>query len=429
MKPNRGRTPPAVVLVLSLGLLVYLPVPRQAAAQTRAPTLRISPNAIQKRDVPMIAHLTGAPGQTLYGFILRNCDRNPATPELRSTGACTSPLWTSTVTLDGHGRKRWSLKFSDLPPLPDNENLWLRVSASKSGVRHYQDAVFGFVGDSCGLVDAFRDLFGGRRCKTGVRVALGPRRVTEDLPDEPLEVRRAAIVSGGGAPATTAVPGTHGATGAAWQGSGALIVTIRRPYGEGLLAPDPSSVSKPGLYRVDLATGKRTLLLAAPDKVTFLAPLVLRDGVIAFFEQSDITAKDGTVGRLVMWKQGRIVRAMPLRHIVFQLIAADKQGRSILALGAWQGASALLRIDTVAPALADLGFDGRLYHAAMLAPGGGLSAIAQPDNANQDGWDIVLMDDNGRWLGDVAVGPGDDLLPAWRPDGKELAYIAQVGQR
>ena len=38
----------------------------------------------------------------------------------------------------------------------------------------------------------------------------------------------------------------------------------------------------------------------------------------------------------------------------------------------------------------------------------------------------MLADDKGRLLKDLQARKQDDILPAWQPDGKSLAYLAEV---
>ncbi|MCG8422113.1 MAG: hypothetical protein MJE77_29675 [Proteobacteria bacterium] len=226
----------AMLWLAILAAWIQLPTARAAAqAQRRGPEVRISPNAIQKSHVPMTIDLMGAPGQTVYLFVLRSCDRNPATPELRGHDNCKTPLWARQITLDSTGQKRTDLTFSrDIPDVPRNVRLWLRASNHKDGKSDYQDAVFGLLGDPCSIWQTLSSLFAGDRCPIGVKRAVGPQRGIEDLPDVALEIRRlvitqtaeqtakanlASVSTAGVEPAAKpiSVPGTHNASGLAQQ--------------------------------------------------------------------------------------------------------------------------------------------------------------------------------------------------------------------
>src|SRR5262245_53645013 len=84
----------------------------------RAPDVRITPNAIQRRDTPMLVDLVGSPGQTLHLFVLRDCDGNAATPELHGNAGCVTPLHRQAVVLDETGHRQVELRFDGNPNLP-----------------------------------------------------------------------------------------------------------------------------------------------------------------------------------------------------------------------------------------------------------------------------------------------------------------------
>ena len=412
-----------------------LAIPGSAQAQ-RGPEVTISPNAIQKHDVPMTVNLVGAPGETVHLFVLQSCDRNPATPELASKNAtCKTPLWRKSVTLDAYGRKRTEVLLSrDVPGALPNKRLWLRASSDPAGRRQYQDAVFGWVGDPCSLWKTFAGIFAGDRCPIGAKRAVGPQRGVEDLPDVPLEVRRMVVNSTSqGAKSTgkaISVPGTHNATGVAWQDENTLLVTIRRrSTEERLLEPKRPGAADPGLYRFDLKTGKREKLLTPAPGYTFLAPIAVDKDCIVVMSQGAAIDSEGNAGFLMIWRHGKIIRKYPMRRTLMQMISVDPKTMQLVAYSRWRRNPAILLIDLSTGQLTDLGFTPHLYHAAMHSPRDPVTALALEDNATSNGWEIVLVDDKGELADELAVGPGHNFLPAWRKDGGELAYIGQTKGR
>ena len=413
--------------------------PGQTVAQghhRQAPEVRISPNAIQDIKVPMTIDLVGTPGEIVYLFVLRNCDRNRATPELRDTPACKARLWTKQITLDIRGHGRDSLDLSRLAGLQPTERLWLRASSNPRGVRDYQDAVFGVVAKPCSLLATFGSLvFADSRCPSGLQSAIGPQRGVEELPDVPLEARRLAIATpgdeAGPKPEPITLPGTHNATGVAWQGTDKLLVTIRRRESEAyLLEPKRPGALAPGIYRFDLKTNKSQLLMPSPDGYTFIAPIALQDDCIAFMSQRVIVEKDGSVGHLIIWRRGKVLHRFPMYRTIHQILAFDPKTMTLIAYSRWKRTPTLLHIDLRKRAqLTDLGFHPATYYAAMHSPRDPVAIFSLEDNGNDDGWELVLVDHNGQLANELAVGPGHDLLPTWHPNGTELAYIGQSGKR
>jgi hypothetical protein len=138
--------------------------PVTASAQP-APTVEITPNAIQELDEPMGIAITGSGGATLHVLVLQSCDSNPATPELSSRGSCKSPLWQRAVTLDHKGQWHDSMRLTELPR---DEQLWLRVSTDPDGAGPCGQIIFTIRSSgSCSLVDTFFSLFTGGACTAG----------------------------------------------------------------------------------------------------------------------------------------------------------------------------------------------------------------------------------------------------------------------
>jgi Tol biopolymer transport system component len=77
-------------------------------------------------------------------------------------------------------------------------------------------------------------------------------------------------------------------------------------------------------------------------------------------------------------------------------------------------------------AVQNLGYSPTLYQVAFRSPETGVSVVSFEDVSTDQGWDLVLADDKGRLLKDLQARKQDDILPAWQPDGKSLAYLAEV---
>jgi hypothetical protein len=398
----------------------------------RAPDVRITPNAIQQRDVPMLIHLVGAPGQTLHLFILRDCDGNAATPELHSTQGCVTPLHRQMVVLDGSGRRQVELRFDKNLHLPGNQNLWLRASSVPAGDRAYQDAVFGVVDEPCSLWTTVISAFGMGKCSGELGEAFGPQRSYDDeRPAVPLDARRLVIPSGGSpAGRPVPVPGTRGATGVAWLDPGTLLVTIGTNEQDIVIAADAApKLMASGLYRIDAATGKGRRLVTPGAGDILTAPFALGPDVILFVRESVVVRTDGTVATIAVWRGGRITKEIPLGRSIHQILAADPRGRSVLAYSRWKGIPTLLQIDLGTGAVTDLGFPPQLFHALMRMPGGSEAVLALEDNAGYNGWDLILVDAKGHLDRELAVGPSEDLMPAWRPGHREIVYLGQAEGR
>jgi hypothetical protein len=418
----------ASAALLLIGIGAAAPV---ALAQKvpRAPDVRITPNAIQQRHVPMLIDLVGPPGQTLYLFILRDCDGNAATPELQGSKGCDTPLHKQVFVLDATGRRQVELRFDKNPHLPGNQNLWLRVSSVPAGDRAYQDAVFGLADEACSVWTTFVSAFGLGNCSSGLGEAFGPQRSYDDQrPAVALEARRLVIPSGG-APVggAVSVPGTRGATGVAWLDAGTLLVTVGTS--EDIVTAEDTTPEPvpPGLYRIDVATGKQERLAAPAEGETLTAPFAVGRGTMAFVRESVIVRPDGTVATLVISRGGPITREIPLRRSIHQILAMDPRGQSVLAYSRWQGTPSLLQIDIGTGAVVDLGFPPQLFHAVMRMPGSSQAVVALEDNAGYNGWDIILVDGSGHLAQELAVGPSEDLMPAWRPGRREIVYLGQAG--
>jgi hypothetical protein len=293
--------------------------------------------------------------------------------------------------------------------------------------------MFTMVGESCSVWNTFIDLFSANGCSADVGRTLSPQMGGNDeRPAVALEVRRLVRDAKKGTWAKpVSVPGTRGATGVAWVDEGRLIVTVGRIEDDVLAGIDePSRTVQPGLYRIDIASGKRELLLAAREDEILAAPFAVGPNYLVFVRERVIADRDGTVATLAVWDRGRILREIPLRRTIHQILAADSKRASVLAFSRWEGIPALLRVKIRTRAVTYLGFSEQLFQAVMRPPGGNRAVVAAEDNAGYNGWDIMLVGSKGQDPEPVAVGPGEDLMPAWRPGRPdELAYLGQADGR
>ena len=460
IRRHSGRHTPLALALGALGVAA-LSAPGAAQQQVRKDPPRkvvISPNAIQDPAKPMVVRVQGSPGQTMHLYVLQSCDNDPATPEFqgqvggaKNRGPCQSPLWKRSVTLDQHGRYTDKLDLRKLTNVPPNKPLWLRVSASRSGRRAKRDVMFAIARDPCRVLGTVLGAFGKGKCVAGVSSAMAPTRGSPDeLPKAALAVRLLdmdAFVAGN-TRAFSSVPHTRGATGVNWWGEGALAVTMRGPddreqrdfkqatlRAERLAREKGQKIAKPapwvaaGLYKVDKATGARELLYQSPEGTMASAPLVVNETCVVFIEDTLAMRSRDRKSALVIWDRGRTPRKMSLARTVHQILGVDRKNQAVLAYSLWQRAPTLVRVSMRDGAVIDLGSDARLVHAAFRSPRDPLTALAQQSVSSvKRGWELIFVDDAGVMKHEVAVGPGSDLLPSWRADGKELLFLGQVAR-
>jgi hypothetical protein len=393
------------------------------------PAVEITPNSIETPDRPMKIAIRGAPRRKLHVLVLRNCDHDWLTPEIAPRENCDPVVSKWSIELDDRGRwsERWQ-QMAEVTKKDYDKPLWLRVSPNQNGRWPYGDAMFTVVSDPCSVWDTLVDLFSDSECHADVQSTLRPQMGDNDeRPAVALEARRLARDPATGTWARlTPVPGTRGATGVAWADARRLLVTLgRTETGAVVAGEEPSGSVQPGLYRIDVASGRRELLVSAQADEILAAPFAVRPGYMVFVRERTVAAEDGTVASLAVWKRGRVIRGIPLRQTIHQILAADPARSSVLAYSRWQGVPALLRIDLDTGAVTHLGFPAQLFHAVTRAPGGTHAVVAIPDNAGYNGWDLILVDGKGHLAEELAVGPGEDLMPAWRAGGMELVYLGQ----
>jgi hypothetical protein len=410
---------PRVLLILGTAFILI------AAAQAPDPGppawVEVDPNAIQKADQPMRIDVGGIPqGQTVTLQILQDCNGDHR-PDLRGQGDCKSPLVARDSSKAGsRNRVEDSLDFTALEKsgasLPRNRALWLR--ASRPGSQQGVLTLFGLVDDPCTLWQATLEVFRLGACsKSAVAQALRRHRGPLGFEEKTFEVRR--LDPAGDAPPVS-IAGTRGATGVAWLNAQTLVVTATEAGSK--------------LLRVPLQ-GEPTVLWkdSGQDGLSAAAPLALPGGRIAFVRQR-LSGQEFAEGRpvafLSLWAQGKIdpARDIVLPFRIQQLLVSSPDGRQILALslGIGENLPSFLQIDLAERTVQNLGYSPTLYQIAFRSPRTGVSVASFEDVSTDQGWDLVLADDKGRLIKDLQARKQDDILPAWQPDGKSLAYLAEV---
>ena len=413
---------PRVLLILGA---VFLLAAAQASDPGPPAWVEVDPNAIQNAGQPMRIDVGGIPqGQTVTLQVLQDCNGDHR-PDLQGQGDCKSPLYARDSRKAGS--RNWvedSLDFTALEKsgtsLPRNRALWLRVS--RPGSRQGVLTLFGLVDDPCTLWQATLEVFRLGACgKGGVSQALRRHRGPLGFEEKTFEVRR--LDPAGDAPPVS-IAGTRGATGVAWLDARTLVVTATEAGSK--------------LLRVPLE-GEPTVLWkdSGQDGLSAAAPLALPGGSsgekIAFVRQR-LSGQESAEGRpvafLSLWADGRIdpARDVVLPFRIQQLLASSPDGRQILALslGIGENLPSFLQIDLAERTVQNLGYSPTLYQVAFRSPNTGASVVSFEDVSTDHGWDLVLADDKGRLVKDLQARKQDDILPAWQPDGKSLAYLAEV---
>lgn len=397
--------------------------------------LEIEPNAIQDPDEPMTIEVGGIPtGTAVLLQILQDCNLD-GDPDPVGSAQCPSPLYERTSKVANPKRLVVdALDFRALEKelaqkgrrLPRETLLWLRES--RPGSRQALLYQFGLVANPCSLWSTLIETFKGGPCDPGILQGLPRNRSVSGLEQVVFEARRLSLGDPNAKPVS--VPGTRGATGVAWQGDGALLVTLGQQAAAGA-EPSPS----PGLLRFPAGGGTPETLWTPPSGDPFLpvAPLALPGGRVAFVRQrpgGEPTEGEPT-GYLSLWKDGSADAGVALPTRIHQLVASDTAGRKVLAitLGIGDNRPSFLSIDLSSGEVRNLGYHHSLYHAMMRSPQGTGSLLSLQDNTGRNGWDLVLVDAHGAWKQDVQVRTGaHDLLASWRPDGREVAYLAEIAR-
>jgi hypothetical protein len=360
-------------------------------------------------------------GQTVMLQILQDCNGDHR-PDLQGQGDCKSPLVArDSSKADSRNMVEDSLDFTALEKsgtaLPRNRALWLR--ASRPGSQQGVLSLFGLVDDPCTLWQATLEVFHLGACsQNAVAQALRRHRGPLGFEEKTFEVRR--LDPAGDAPPVS-IAGTRGATGVAWLNEQTLVVTATGAGSQLLRVPlegEPSVLWKD----------------PAPAGLSPAAPLALPGNKIAFVRQrppGQESAGGPPVAFLSLWAGGKIDLAhdvvLPFR--IQQLLKSSPDGRQILALslGIGENLPSFLQIDLAERTVQNLGYSNTLYQVAFRSPKTDVSVVSFEDVSTDQGWDLVLADGKGHFLKDLqARRKMDDILPVWQPDGKSLAYLAEV---
>ncbi|HEY2289259.1 MAG TPA: hypothetical protein VGM86_01035 [Thermoanaerobaculia bacterium] len=378
----------------------------------------------------MTIEINGIPeGESVNFQILQDC-HSRGMPDLTSFGACKNPVIPPWKAVAGSGNRihyRLDFKAPANRKLPRDTSLWLRASLPGSSNGNY---VRFALGNPCSVWKDLVGSFFGGTCKLGLLQALSRHLGPSGFEGIVFEVRR--IDPSHTPPKVSPVPGTRGATGVTWLDSQTLAVTV---------APTSATTGGGGpghaaLLRVPIDGQAPFELWSLPgsDSRVLAAPFQLPDGRIAFVLQKPGETLEGVdaPALLKIWSDGRVDTAddIELPYKIHQILASDKTGRSLLLLSLGVGANrpVLLSIDLPTRTVTSLGFHNGLYNSALRSPRNETSVVAFEDNSGQSGWDLALVDSHGKFLQDLQTRPEDDLLPAWRPDGAEIAFLAEVNR-
>lgn len=459
-----GRCGKAAVLTFSTALGATVATAAVAGAAEAPLLVEIEPNALLVRgsEARLTVEVRGVPeGERVWLAVARDCDRDghperPTAPD----GACPALLARESEPASRKGLVQDRLSAKELAGFPEEEALWLRVTRHRDDVAAKEAdapppntpppntpppvagmARFALVSDPCTAWSTLVDTFLGGTCSPGLRQALRRHRGPAGFVDRTFEVRRASVEIGADGSATVGesvvVAGTRGATGAAWESDGTLLVTRAATLdanGAPLAGGAPAE-----LVRLRLGGEAPPERLWAPPEggaanggTVPAAPLALGCGRVAFAIQTQHgEPPPGEAAARVVRLDGRKIDAeVAVPYRVHQLLASADNGRRVLALSLGVGANrpTFLEIDFKTGGFEIVGYDHALYHAAMRSPGAAVSAVAFEDNSGHHGWEIVLVGADGEVVGDVARREGEDLLPAWRGDGGELLWLAEVGR-
>jgi len=416
----------AIIILCSCGVAVG-----NEAWAAPAPTVEIVPNAIESPDVPLLISAEGAPGQKLYLFILRNCDTDWNSAETRRLGDCNPVVRRRSITLGTDGRWQERTKLSDIDSTLHGQPLWLRVTSDREGRGTYGEAIFSIVADRCSVWSTLIDLFSGHGCTAAITATLTPRmRNLEGRPAVTLEVKKLARARLSKKWVPKSIPNTRNATGVAWTEEDGLLVTIGPRWEDQSVHVDEQIPSlTPGLYHFDLSGKRASRRVDGRDKEVLTAPFSLGPNYLVFVRERTHCAEDGTVSVLTVWRDGRIVRELSLRRTIHQILAANLEQFSILAYSRWKGVPALVNINFQTGSITYLGAAETLFYSIARMPSRIHALVTTHDNAGYNGWDIVVVDEQGILVEELVVDAGEALMPAMRPRrAEELVYLGQPNE-
>lgn len=100
----------------------------------------------------------------------------------------------------------------------------------------------------------------------------------------------------------------------------------------------------------------------------------------------------------------------------------------MIASTADAGGSAFVQVDVNTGRVTDLGAWESLLYVLQRSPARDVVALDYEDVTSDNGWDLALVDGQGQGIARISMGDGDAWLPAWSPDGKQLAFLEEVSQ-
>ncbi|NPD26509.1 hypothetical protein [Corallococcus exiguus] len=418
----RGYPKPLTLCVASLAAAAAFAEPPPPLLAPRE--LLIVPNALQSEKTPMEVSARGTAGSNAWFFILQDCNGDRR-PELNHSGECRSPVESWRKAFDASGSLKEKVDFRARPDIPRDVGLWLSVCAGPTPVNGCTDAYFGVATNSCTLFQTFLDAFTLKGCNPRLHAILGGRRSGSLHVSARMAVHLADTVAS--PPTSQRVPGTERATGVAWQDASTLLVTVGPAEASGGPDAGVSTGAEPGLYRMQVDGSQRVLLWKALPGSTPLAPVKLDDHRVAFVLEQR-AAGAGVSSSLLLWSEQGAPKEIPLRVAVQRLYAVhpEKGPAGLLARAQDAVGTKFLHFDLETGRITQLGYSGSLLHALQRSPTSDKSALDYEDASGDNGWDLALVDPQGKVTAELQVGAGDAHSPAWNPQGGTLAYLAEL---
>lgn len=402
-----------------MGFLLLFGLPAFASGDWQPTLVRLFPDRVQALEDSYAVWVDGVPPETTVWLqVLRSCGA-AGSPDFQPRGECRPEMGEPWTVRASAAPVRTTFTPAQVPPLAslsgaDPALLWLRASAVRGGPGPIVQ--FGVRGTPCAALDRLYDLFGGA-CAPAFTNLLAPSKGTANLPDAPQAVYLAAADD----PASRRrLDGTRGATGFSWVDGEAFLLTM-----------DDGPV--PGLFRATLANdrtliGPPILVARLPDGAHARAPMALSGGrwVVAVAATGD--AEEWT---LDVGEGEGVVHRMRVGAFVLEILGAH--GDAVVVHGLAGGSTpVLLLVDVGTGQIETLPYDPGLVAGLRREPGATRSAVYAPSANPEMGWDVFLVDGDGRPSTPIRVGVEgfdvgvDDWLPAWRPGTHELAWLGEV---
>lgn len=345
---------------------------------------------VSPADVAVDVQVGGLPpGGEAWLTLLRDCDGD-GWGDPKGTASCVSPVGEPVPLQAGPDRSpAWrDLDLGVVRSLSlTSATFWVQVSLTREGTG--PTARLGVGTDPCAPIG----------CRPGV-----PDTTPGSGVPAPTASASTAWVWSKEA-GSRAIPGA--ATGVAWKDGSLLLVTS----GPGAVSSGVAEAA--GLYEVTLE-GRRSLVQAATPGTTPLAPFSGR-GRVGFVES-------GPQGSTLVSCKARKCDRVPLSTGLVQVLRVSD--KDLVGLSFDLGAPDLVRLDPSTGRTESLGLAPGAWATLLGRPGTTEGVLPYVDRLGADGWDLVLLDAAGAVTPTVLGGPGDQVLPAWRPDGGALAYLA-----